>query len=676
MASHEPPTATLQAYALGTLQIELDGLAIRLASLKARSLLVYLLTHCNTPLPRDVLAGVFWPDSSDARARHALSHALWQIRSAHPALAARLVAEQDWVSFDLLPDDRFDAAEFEKRVQAETTSLADLAEAVALYRGDFLEGCYDDWAVLERERLRELCLAALERLIGLHKLHGDLEQALACAQRLVAADPLRESTHQELMRLYHALDRDRAALEQYAALQRILAEDIGAEPLAATVALASEIAAHLDEPDTPYLPLKARPTPAFEQPERIPLVGRREERAALLAHLDAAIGGRGRMVLLEGEAGVGKTRLMQQVARDAAWRGVQVHWGKAWELAEAPPYGLLCQVLQSALSPLRAAQLAQLVEGTWLREVSRLLPELAEWLPNLPSAVDLPPEQQRQRLHQAVTRTVLTLGSMPHLLILEDVQWADPATMAALVHLSEQLPSAPLLLVVTCRDAEARRAPAVWETLQTLNRVTDCEWLRLARLGADETGQIVQHALGQAQRLPLLERQVYRETDGNPLFVLETLRALRDEGLLQRDEAGNWRASWDEATVHEIGLPLPAGICQVIERRLAQLDEPARATLDMAAALGSRFDFTLLGQAGDIAPVHAMRAMRKLLRRQGDKRTTLSPCLPFSLSPPLPVSPSPCLPTAAPATGVPRRRLPPARASRAWAGTRQPATAR
>ena len=611
--------AMLQACTLGALQIEPDGQPVRFAGRKTRSLLAYLLIHCNASIPRDVLAGTFWPDSPDARARRALSHALWQIRSAHPALAARLVAGQDEVSFRLLPGDRLDVAEFERKAQAEPSSLPDLTAAVALYRGDFLEGCYDDWALLERERLRQLYLETLERLIGMHKLHGNFEGALACAQRLVAADPLRESTHQELMRLYHALDRDRDALEQHAALRRILTDEIGVEPLPATDALAREIAARLDENETPYLPLKAGPALALEQPERIPLVGRREERAALLAHLDAALGGRGGLVLLEGEAGVGKTRLMQQVARDAEWRGVQVHWGKAWELAETPPYGLLHQLLRSAISPLRASQLAQIVEGAWLREVSRLLPDLVEWLPELPPAVnvDLPPEQQRQRLHQALTYTVLALGAIvPHMLILEDVQWADSSTLAALAHLSGQLPHAHLLLVVTCRDAEARQTPVVWEALQALSRATDCEWLRLARLGAAETGQIVQYALGLAHHDASLERQVYDETDGNPLFVIETLRALRDEGLLRRDETGTWRAMWDETAAGATGLPLPAGICRVIERRLAQLEEPARATLGVAAVLGSRFDFTLLVQTGSLAPGHALRAMRELLWEQ------------------------------------------------------------
>ncbi len=605
----------LQLYTLGELQIELDGQPLRLPTQKARDLLAYLILHHDRALSRDLLAGTFWPDRPDPRARRALSQALWQIRSALGPAAERLAADKDAITFSLHPNDRLDVAEFEQKAQA--ASLSDLGAAVALYRADFLEGCYEDWGLLERERLRELFLNVLERLIARHKQRGEYEKALVYAQRLVAADPLRESAHQELMRLYHLLGRDRAALEQYQGLCRILADEIGGEPMDGTVLLAQEIAARLREVEAPYLPMETRQALAFERPDLMPLVGREEERATLLTHLEAAIGGRGGPVLVEGEAGVGKTRLLQEVARGAEWREAQVCWGRGRELAGLPPYGVLQEALRAALSPLRAAQLAELVEGTWLREVSRLLPELAEWLPDLPPHVDVGPEQQRARLLEALARTVLALGHVaPHLLILEDLQRADEATLSALVHLGPRLAKSRVLIIGSYRGEEARETCAVWETLQALERGSGPPCLLLKRLNADQTGELVRRGLGLVDRAPLFEKRLHQETDGNPLFVLETLRALQDEGLLYRDEAGEWSTRWDDTTVDYTELPLPAGVYQVINRRLARLGAGERAALNTAAVLGSDFGFTLLARAGDLDRETAMKMVGELLRRR------------------------------------------------------------
>ncbi|KPJ50882.1 MAG: hypothetical protein AMJ38_01275 [Dehalococcoidia bacterium DG_22] len=314
------------------------------------------------------------------------------------------------------------------------------------------------------------------------------------------------------------------------------------------------------------------------------------------------------------------------MARDAEWRGAQVCWGRGRELAELPPYGVLRQALQAALSSLRASQLAELVEGVWLREVSRVLPELAEWLPDrsaersrrsLPPHMDLEPEQQRARLLEALTRTVLALGQiMPHLLILDDLQWADEATLSVLAHLTRQLAEGRVLVIGSYRGEDAREQPAVWEALQALDRAGGHQCLLLARLTAEGTGELVRRGLALAAGAPLFEERLYQETDGNPLFVLETLRALHDEGLLYRDEGGEWSTPWDEATADYAELPLPAGVCQVINRRLTRLEADERAALDVAAVLGSDFGFGLLARAGDLGREAALAVVSELLRRR------------------------------------------------------------
>jgi tetratricopeptide (TPR) repeat protein len=215
--------------------------------------------------------------------------------------------------------------------------------------------------------------------------------------------------------------------------------------------------------------------------------------------------------------------------------------------------------------------------------------------------VVLGPEQQRTRLLEALTRAVLTLGQIaPHLLILEDLHWADEATWEALTHLAPHLAAGRVLAIGSYRNDEARARPAVWEVLQALDRAGCSERLELAPLTAEETSELVRCGLGLTQGAQQFAMRLYRETGGNPLFVLETLRDLYDEGVLYRDRTGKWSTPWDETTADYAELPLPAGVRQVIARRLARLGPNERMLLNAAAVLGADFDFTLLVQTSDL----------------------------------------------------------------------------
>ena len=633
--SHLAPTALtgqgpLRVCLFGGLALSWGDAALpTIASLPARSLFAYLVTYRDRGHTRDLLAGTLWPDLPDAQARRRLSQALWQIgRVLHPlpSPAPYLLTAADTVQFNTAAPYWLDTEEFQAacsgfqdaqsaNLQPETASLK---RAVALYRGDFLAGFYDNWMVVERERLHELFLAALERLLELCKAGGAYEEALGYARRLIAEDLLHEEGHREVMRLCHLLGRSNEALRQYELCRTILAEELGAEPAAATTALYRQIAADVGSPEVPYLPQarSRQPSPLLEGTGPLPLVGRIRERAALVGYLERAIGDHGGLVLLEGEAGAGKTRLLQEVARDAEWRGMEVSWGRGRELADAPPYGPLVEALQGGLSPLRAGQLAQLAQGTRLREASQLLPELAEWLPGLPPHIALGPEQERARLLEALTRIVLALGQIaPHLLILEDLHWADEATLEALIHLAPQLATGRVLLVASYRSGETRAVPVVWQALQELERA-GCQRIELAPLSAEETGEMIRHGLGLAQAAPRFEARLYKETAGNPLFVLETLRALHDEGLLYRDRAGEWRTPWDEITADYAELPLPKGVREVIARRLARLGPDEQAALNVAAVLGPEFDLGLLLGTSEQERQACLAAAGELVRRR------------------------------------------------------------
>jgi hypothetical protein len=244
-------------------------------------------------------------------------------------------------------------------------------------------------------------LQALESLAQLEKSVGRYRSALDAALMLSLAAPLRGSAQRQVMQLYFCLGRPEAALQQFENRQALSAE-LGVEPEPETLALAQAIAGRTISASAHLPDALAGVSFLLDRPDVIPLVGRSRERAELLAHLESIFAGVG-VVLVEGKAGIGKTRLLQELGRDAEWRGAQVLWAKAEEQA-GPAYGLLLRALSDGLSPLRADQIARLIETVWLQVLCPLLPTLAARLPALPPPAPLNPAQEQARLVEAIVR--------------------------------------------------------------------------------------------------------------------------------------------------------------------------------------------------------------------------------------------------------------------------------
>jgi len=610
---------------LGVFTLQREGVTLPLpASAIARSLLAYLLFHRDSIHPRSMLAGLFWPDHPEERARRALSQAVWTIRRSLPAL---IEANSETIAISSQATLWVDVVEFERLVRPHleisppaSAAYPDLQEAGHLYRGDLLTNIYDDWTLLERERLRSLYQSALEALILLEKAGGQYPQALEHALALVGCDPLRESGQREVMRLYHLLGRSDAALRQYALCQRALRDELDIEPEPETVSLAQEIARRGGINVAPYLPEALAPSQplALRQgyPVSVALVGRKLERAELLTHVEAVIAGRGGVVLLEGEAGVGKTRLLQEIARDAEWRGAQVLWGRGHELEAAYPFEPFTEALESGLSPLRVEQLRQVVDTVWLQVLAPLLPSLRRASVDFQPLPSLNPAQEKMRLLEALTRFLAGWSqTVPLILFLEDLHWADEATLDLLPALTNRLDSLSVLLVGTYRGEEARSRPTLWEKIEALDRSGIRQRLALGRLKEDASSELIRLTLELKAPAPLFEQRIHRETDGNPLFVIETLRALHDEELLKQDEKGDWHTPWDEITADYTELTLPPAVERAIARRLDALPAPLRRTLNLAAVIGKQVDFNLLRLCTPFEPVVLLDALGDLVRR-------------------------------------------------------------
>jgi DNA-binding SARP family transcriptional activator len=560
------------------------------------ALLGYLIAHHDVPQSRDKLVDLLWPELLPRQGRRLLSDTLWRARRllTPPGLAAPplLSLAGDAVTFRLQPSTTVDLIVFEqqlRRAQAsEPGALEQLRSAVELYRGDFLEDCYDDWALYERERLREQYLSALQRLLAHDQAQQAYGLALQSALRLVQADPLREEAHRSLMRLYHLLGRTEDALRAFEQCRVVLDAELGVEPEGETLSLYEELAAlHQRRGGVVAQDAAMAGVPILQE---VPLVGRADLRAELVEAVEQALVGVGGLLLVAGEAGQGKSRLLREVAAGAGWRGAQVSWGRAREDAQALPFGALREALLGLLSPLRARELAELLPAHTFATLLPLLPELADLLPEQTLRAPAAGEQPAAKLHAALASLLLGLAQLaPQVLMLEDLHWFDLATLEALGAVLPALREARVLLVVSGRADQLAQRPPIWDLLLRFDRIGLLRRVELPGLSVEECADLVRRALRMQHPAPRFSRRLAEATGGNPFFILETLRALYEQGTLRRDAQGVWHTPWDAPETDYQELPLPQGLRQVIDGRVRDLAPQERATLAAAAVLGQNF---------------------------------------------------------------------------------------
>jgi DNA-binding SARP family transcriptional activator/tetratricopeptide (TPR) repeat protein len=531
-----------------------------LDSVRAESLLAYLLLHRDVPQPRQRLAFLLWPDSAEGQAHTNLRKVLYTLRRALPD-ADRLI--------DIGPRTLrwrpeaplwLDVEQFERAVAG-----GQLKEAVQLYAGELLEGRYDEWLAAERERLAGLHADALERLARQQEHDQRWPEAIRCAERLVAHDPLREESHRLLIRLCQASGDRARAVRAYHACAATLERELGIAPSPATRAV--------------YESLLAAPpaSAATKVPGRSPFVGRAAEQAHLAAVWSAAASGHAQLVLVTGEAGVGKTRLVDELRAHAGAVAVEA---RAYP-AEGPlAYGLAAAWLRSQPVSARLSRLAR----PQLTELARVLPELAG---QAPPPEPLPEAELRHRLFGAIADAVLAAGT-PLLLIADDVQWADAQSLGLIHYLMRVSPSARLLVAATARREELDQdhpLTGLTTALQALGRFSPVE---LDRLGREETALLAERVTGTPLDAAGLER-LYQDSEGNPLFVVETL---------------------------QLDAPAAAPKVQaVIAGRLARLSRPAAELAGVAAAIGRAFGVDLLAAATELEEQAFIAALDELWRR-------------------------------------------------------------
>jgi len=319
----------------------------------------------------------------------------------------------------------------------------------------------------------------------------------------------------------------------------------------------------------------------------IPLIGREVEFAELKRALNEALVGRGSLVMIGGEPGIGKTHLTGAILEEARKRGAFAAVGHCYEGEGAPPYIPVVEVFEQVIRMAPHASL-RVGMGDDAPEIAKLVPELRNIYPDLPPSIQLPPEQQRRFLFNAVRSWIQRAVKVtPSVMVLEDLHWADEPTLLLLQHMAQALPTMAQLIVCTYRDTDLDATRPFAKTLETMLRQKQATRISLRRLPVSGVEAMLGAMSGQKPP-PSLARVVFAETEGNPFFVEEVFRHLSEEGKLF-DETGKWLPG-----LRVDQLQVPEGVRLVLGRRLDRLGADARRVLTTAAVIGRSFSLRLL----------------------------------------------------------------------------------
>ena len=609
---------------LGAPRVEHDGVPVEVDTRKAIALVAYLAVTGRRHT-RDALAGLLWPEYNQARSRAALRRTLSSLKGAR---------SEGWLRVDrggvelaregvLVDVDRFHdllaGCRTHGHPEAEVCAecLPPLEEAVALHRDDFMAGfglrdsvAFDDWQFFQAEGLRRELAGALERLARGLAARDEWEAAIAHARRWLALDPLHEPAHRLLLALYAWSGQRAAALRQYRECVRVLGKELGVAPLEETTALYRAV----QENDLPPPPLLSEPSPVASRgtqarpvvaartppPPDNPLVGRVWEWEELLRSYGSA-GRGGRLVVLEGEAGIGKTRLAEEFVAHAVGGGACVVAARCYAGETNLAYGPFVEGLSAVLGRDGTGRLEGLPAGT-LGEAARLLPELSGLLPGSGSPPPLDTPGARSRFYEGLIRILLAVlgGPPPGVLFLDDLHWADEASLDLLTYLVRRLEDRPLVVLVTWRPEEVAEDHRLRGLLAEARRSGVATVLGLGRLDPGSVRELVTRSLGDAAEDPgSLVSRLGGETEGLPLFLSEYLAAVAE----------------GELDVGEDSWALPGGVQDLLKARLRTIGETARQVLAAAAVVGRSFDFDTVRAASGRGEEETLLSLEELASR-------------------------------------------------------------
>ena len=576
---------------LGPFDVVEDGEALVLGSGRQRALLAFLLLNANHAVSIERLVDELWGDTPPEKAVKVIQTYVSRLRkllpegtlvTTPPGYLARIEPAQ----LDL---HRFERGleEGQRRLVAHEPAAAStaLGEALRLWRGPALvEFASEPFARSEGPRLEELRLVAVEGRIDADLLLGRHADVVGELESLVARHPLRERFRRQLMLALYRSGRHAEALAAYRHARSLFVDELGIEPSRSLHDL--ETAILRQDPSLDFDQVRAGASEqsdagrqAFERPRGV-FVGREREIEVLLGALDDALAGHGRLLMIGGEPGIGKSRLAEELAVAATESKAEVLWGRCWEAGGAPPYWPWAQAIRSHVRETDAEQLVRQV-GADAAEIADVVAEVRERVPDIgPTRTSDDPQTARFRLFDSMTGFLKRAArAQPLVLVLDDLHWADEGSLRLLEFVAPEVAGERLLLVGTYRDVELSRRHPLSKTLAELTRERLFERIVLRGLTSEDVAQFIEVTCGTSPPHALVSA-VHAQTEGNPLFVTEVVRLLTQEGELTPErlsESGSW------------SMRIPEGVREVIGRRLDRLSDQCNEALAVASVIGREF---------------------------------------------------------------------------------------
>jgi DNA-binding SARP family transcriptional activator len=576
--------------------------------IKGLALLAYLTLEPGAHT-RDELAALLWGESPEAAARGSLRQVLLLIRQ-----NLGEVLRVDRQTVELVTPPECDATTF-----LQTVTHAP-AEAVKLDVPRFLSGfslrdapAFDDWAERKRRELLQRFHQALRVLTQASMARSRWREAIGWAERWLASDPLSdEATRLLLEALY--LSGDRAgSLARFQDYRGRLARELDSEPSAALLALAERIEAEVQAvpPKPPVDPSVPR-TPAFESP----LVGREAQWRVLTELWNTAADGAGRVVLLEGAPGLGKTRVAEEFSHWALTQGGTVVRGRGYDPKAGIPYAPVAEALRGLLNAPGLAGAAP----EWLAEATRLLPELRRRFPTLPEPAVPTDAGERWRLFEGLAQLVLAVAAeRPTLLLIDDLHWCDGETCALLRFLARRLEKEPALLLLTVTPGELEPETAATPLVHALRTEHHAATVTLSPLTEADVGHLV-HEMGRI-KAPAggrrFAQKVFELSQGNPFYAIELIKTLFAAGVFGATPLSLEWVAWAPAKLGEYHpIELPRTLRDSVAQRVARLPPVLRSMLDAVAVAGQGVRPELLAGVHEISRVRAAGMAAALVKRQ------------------------------------------------------------
>lgn len=554
------------------------------------ALLARIILQRGAPISRESVAYSIFPDEDEPTALAELRRYLYLAGKALPERPGDpwLIADAETVRWNVDAGAIIDVIAFEDLARSPQTQT----QACDLYEGDLLDEIYDDWILTERERLRARYLTILDESLERFRSQRNFALASEYAKRILATDPWREDTLRSLMTVRYEAGDSAGALAEYERFAKHLRDELSIAPMPETVAVRQAI---LRGESLPGAAVRTVPQESRERRNSasiLPFVGRARELASLRASWTRAARGTGTFVLIEGEAGIGKTRLTDELSRIVQAEGGRTFVGTT-SVPESTPYQAIVEALRSAMPLLLASPPSAGSRAT----LARLLPELRD--PAVPS-VALPEqsiERELARLYDALADAVGRLASpRPMLIVLEDLHWSGSATIEALRAIVCELTRSSVLIVATCREEEVPPGHPLRMLVRSLRTLGNVSELQLSRFDEAEITDLVEKVERLRDRPPSFARELFVRSEGNALFVNELVSA-----SLEGDGADDAAAT---------------SISNVIASRIVQLSQDALTVAQIAAVAGHGCGIELVRHVSNLPAVDVARGFDELLDRR------------------------------------------------------------